>query len=108
VTPLEFRKQLLISESEINRVHLAGDVAALAADVRVLTERARCYGSIASSATALVAGLAGFPCRKPATGGAKPSWPQFIFKVAGLASSVCQAFRPHGRQGKPAQPDSHA
>ena len=93
INPLQSRKQLLLAESELNRAQLAGDVAALAANVRALTERAKTLGSIVSSAALLLAGLAAFRRGKPANAGAKPSWVRTILKGAGLASTFWAAFR---------------
>ena len=97
VTPLELRKQLLIAESELNRAQLAGDMAALTAGVRTLTDRAKSFDSIASSAAVLVAGLAAFRRGKPAGADAKPSWRQTILKGAGLISTLWLAFRSQRR-----------
>ena len=94
---LESRKQLLLAESELNRAQLAGDVAALTAEVRMLTDRAKSFSSIASSAAALVAGLAAFRRNKPAGADAKPSWRRTILKGAGLISTFWLAFRSQGR-----------
>ena len=93
MNPLESRKQLLIAESEINRAQLVGDMAALAAGVRTLTDRAKSFGSIASSAAVLVAALAAFKRGKPVDADAKPSWLKTILKGAGLISTLWLAFR---------------
>ena len=90
---LESRKQLLIAESELNRTQMAGDVAALMAGVRALTDRAKSFGSIATSAAGLVAGLAAFRRGKPAGADAKPSWLQTLLKGAGLISTFWLAYR---------------
>ena len=97
LNPLESRKQLLIAESELNRAQMAGDMAALTAGVRTLTDRAKTFGSIASSAAVLVAGLAAFRRGKPAGADAKPSWRQTILKGAGLISTLWLAFRSQRR-----------
>ncbi len=97
LNPLESRKQLLIAESELNRAQLAGDMAALTAGVRTLTDRAKSFGSIASSVAVLVAGLAAFRRGKPAGADAKPSWLRTIFKGAGLISTFWLAFRSQRR-----------
>ncbi len=97
MTPLESRKQLLIAESELNRVELAGDLAVLAAGVRSLSRRARSYGSIASSAAVLIAGLAAFQRGKREDADAKRSWLQIILKGAGLISTLWLAFRSRGQ-----------
>ena len=97
MNPLESRKQLLIAESELNRAQLVGDMAALTAEVRTLAGRAKSFGSIASSAAVLVAGLAAFRRGKPADADAKPSWLRTILKGAGLISTLWLEFRSQGR-----------
>jgi hypothetical protein len=97
---LDSRKQLLIAESELNRAQLAGDMAALTAGVRTITDRAKSFGSIASSAAVLVAGLAAFRRSKPVGAAAKPSWIQTILKGAGLISTLWLACRSPGRGQK--------
>ncbi len=94
---LESRKQLLIAESELNRAQLAGDMTVLAAGVRTLTDRAKSFGSIASSVAVLVAGLAAFRRGESGDTGAKPSWLQTILKGAGLISTLWLAFRSQRR-----------
>jgi hypothetical protein len=100
MNPLDSRKQLLIAESELNRAQLVGDMTALAAGVRALTDRAQSFGSIASSVAVLVAGLAGFRRGQPKDADAKPSWLQVILKGAGLISTLWLAFRSPGRRQK--------
>jgi hypothetical protein len=100
MNPLESRKQLLIAESELNRAQLVGDLAALTAGVRTLTDRAKSFGLIASSAAVLVAGLAAFRRTKSAPADAKPSWLQNILKGAGMVSTLWLAFRSRGRDQK--------
>jgi hypothetical protein len=106
VTPLELRKQLLIAESELNRAQLVGDMAALTAGVHTLTDRAKSFGSIASAAALLVAGLAAFRRGKCVDADAKPSWLQTILKGAGLVSSLWLAFRAKGRDQESKKPNS--
>ena len=100
INPLESRKQLLIAESELNRAQLAGDMTALTAGVRTLTDRAKSFNSIASSVAVLVAGLAAFRRGKSGDAGAKPSWLQTILKGAGLISTLWLAFRSQRRDTK--------
>jgi len=100
LNPLESRKQLLIAESELNRAQLVGDVAALTADVRTFTDRAKSFGSIVSSAATLVAGLAAFRRGQPVAPDATSSWLQTLSKGAGLVSSLWLAFRSRGRDQK--------
>lgn len=90
---LESRKRLLVAESELNRAQLVGDMAALTAGVRTLTDRAKSFGSIASAAAVLVAGLAAFRRGKYVEADAKPSRLQTILKAAGIASTLWLAFR---------------
>ena len=54
MNPLETRKRLLIAESELNRAQLAQEWGAMTVGVRTLTDRAKSYASIASSAAVLV------------------------------------------------------
>ncbi|MCU0783737.1 MAG: hypothetical protein MUF81_06755 [Verrucomicrobia bacterium] len=98
MNPLESRKQLLIAESELNRAQLVGDLTALTAGVHTLTDRAKSFSAIASSAAVLVAGLAAFRCGKSVDADAKPSWLQTILKSAGLISTLWLAFRSQGRE----------
>ncbi len=90
----------MIAESEINRARLLGDWVALTAGVRTLTDRARSFGSIASAAALLVAGLAAFRRGKCAPADPKPSWLQTILKGAGLVSTIWLAFRAQGHDKK--------
>jgi hypothetical protein len=108
VNPLESRKQLLIVESELNRAQLVGDMAALTADIRTLIGRAKSFGSIASSAAVLVAGLAAFRRGKRVDDDAKPSWLQTLLKGAGMVSTLWLAFRAKGHDQENKDPDSRA
>lgn len=94
---LESWKQLLLAESELNRALLAGDMAALAAGVGALTDRARCFGWIASSAALLAAGVAAFQRGKPVGENAKCSWGQRILNGVRLASTIWFTFRGYGK-----------
>jgi hypothetical protein len=93
LTPLESRKQLLLAESELNRSQLLGEMAALAADVHALKERAQSLGSIASAIAVLVIGIRAFRRGKPAAPDVKPSWFQTILKSTGLISTLWAAVR---------------
>ena len=99
MSPLETRKQMLIVESELNRFQLAGDVAALRAEVRAFTQRAKAISSIASTVAGLAAVLAALGAwrrRKPAEPGAKRSWLQLVLDGVGLISSIWPALRSQG------------
>jgi hypothetical protein len=97
LSPLESRKQLLIAESEINRVQMLGDVVAVSAGVRTFADRAGTLGTITMSTATLVAGLSALRRGQPAAAGVKPSWLQSLLKGAGVVSTLWSAFRPPGR-----------
>jgi len=94
---LATRKQLLLAESELNRVQLGREMAELRAGIRTLTGRAQSVTSIVSSVAVVVSALAAFRRGKPANAGTKPSWPQIILKSASLASTLWLAFRSTNR-----------
>ena len=96
LNPLASRKQLLIAESELNRAQMVAEIGALAADVRALTHRAKTFGSIASGAALLIAGISAFRRGKSVFTGSKPSWLQTILKGASTISSLWLAFRSRG------------
>ena len=100
VNQLELRKRLLVAESELNRAQMIQEWDELAADVHSLTDRARTFGSIASAAALLVAGLAAFHRGKPAPADPKRSWLQTILKGAGWVSTIWLAFNSPGRNQK--------
>ena len=93
MNPLESRKQLLLAESDLNRVGMVGDITSLAWEVHSLANQARTIASIMSAATSLVVGLSTCWRKKSPPLEAKPSWWQTISKGAGLVSSVWSAFR---------------
>ena len=94
MNPLESRKQLLIAESELNRAQLVQEWGAMTAGVRTLADRVKTYGSIASSAALLVAGLTAFRRGKSGDAGVKPSRWRTLLKGAGLVSTLWLNFRP--------------
>ncbi len=98
MNPLELRKQILIAESELNRAQLLGDLAALNSEFCALTDRAKSFGTLASSATVLVTGLAAFRHNKSVPSAGKPSFLQKVLKGAGMASTLWLAF--HSRDGE--------
>lgn len=93
LTPLALRKELLIAESDLNRVQLIGDMVSMATAVNTLAVRALSFGSIFASAMALLSGLG-----KPATPQTKPSWLQTLLKGVGLVSTLWVAFRPKAKR----------
>ena len=104
MNPLTSRKQLLIAESELNRAQLFQECQTMADEVRSLTSQARTFGSFASAAASVVAGLASFRRKKPAPVEEKPSWWRTVLKGAGLASSFWSEFRSQGRDQKNKDP----
>lgn len=108
VNPLESRRRLLVAESEINRVQLVGDMAALTAGFRTLTDRAKSFGSIASAAAVLVAGLAALRRGRSGSADVKPAWWQTILKSAGMVSTLWLAFRAKGHDQENKNPNSRA
>jgi hypothetical protein len=98
--PLESRKRLLLAESELNRAQLAGDIVSMAASASALADRAKSFGSMASAAAVLVAGVAAFQRGKPADAGSKPSRLQSFLKGAGLIGTFWLAFRSRGQGSK--------
>jgi len=97
MTPLETRKRLLIAESELNRMQLGLDWCAITVEGRALTDRAKSFGAMVSSAAVLVAGFTAFRRGKAA---AKSSWLQNILKGAGLISNLWLGFRAPSRDQK--------
>jgi hypothetical protein len=93
LNPLELRKELLIAESEINRVQLAEEWNAMTAGFHNVTERVKSVGSIASVAVMLLAGVSAFRRRKSESNGAKNSLFRTALKGAEIAGSVWQAWR---------------
>jgi hypothetical protein len=98
MNPLESRKQLLITESELNRAQLIQELQMMADEVHSFTNQARTIGSFASAAATLIAGLASFGRnQEPAPAAEKPSWLKTVVKGAGLVSSIWSAFRSQRR-----------
>ena len=95
VSPLEVRKQLLIVESEINRVRLVREWQTLTGELGNLADQAKSFNTLTAAGLALVTGLAAFTSHQPAPGGEKISWLQKILKGAKLAATLWQVFRPH-------------
>ena len=98
--PLALQKQLLITESELNRAQLAQEWRTMTEEVHSIAHQAGTISSLVSATAALVAGLASFRCKKSAPAAEKPSWLQTLLKGAGLFSTVWQSFRPQDRSQK--------
>jgi hypothetical protein len=91
---LEARKQLLIAESEINRLQLVREWQAMAEDVRSITHKAWSLGALAMAGASFVSGLMSFQRAKPAPAGEKLSWWQTVLKGAQLAAAIWSEFSP--------------
>lgn len=100
MTPLHSRKQLLIAESELNRVQATVDMTALAADIHSIADRARAFGSMASSAAVLVAGLTAFRRGKSTDADEKPGFFQKALRGIGIISTFWLAFRSRSSEQK--------
>ncbi len=90
---LAMRKQLLIAESELNRIRLAAATAGLHAGLHTMAHGATTVGAIASSTAMLATNLAAIP-RKKHTGGTKSLWLQTGLYAAVLISSAWLALIP--------------
>jgi len=96
VSPLESRKQLLIAESELNRVQLSREWKTMAHGVRDLAHRVKTVGAWASSAALLVAGVVALRRSPSAPGTTRSSWFQRILNGARMASTIWFACRARG------------
>lgn len=98
MTALESRKQLLIAESELNRVQLVIEGRSVAGDVHALTRQAKTLSSAASAVTILVGGIMSWRrTQKAARANEKSSWWQNLLKGASMASSFWSQMRPTDR-----------
>ena len=90
------RKDLLIAESELNRVQLMEGWDAATEWHRTLSAGARVAGSVASAAALLASGVRAFRSKQGSQNGAEVSWLQPLIKGAGLIATLCGAFRSRG------------
>jgi hypothetical protein len=100
VSPLESRKQLLVAESEINRIRLCEEWQDMTQGVRSLAHRTKTVAAWGVPATLVLAGLATFWRRKSAPAAPKSTWLQTVLNGARLASTCWFAFRSAGQQKK--------
>ena len=84
---LECRKQLLIAESDLNRIQLTADKAALHTGLRTMNHGATTFGAIAATAAVLATQWRAIP-RTPPAAGAHTGWLHRTLYGAGLISSV--------------------
>ena len=96
MNPLQSRKQLLIAESELNRVQLGREWQKLTDEAGAVADRAKSFNGLATSILSLVAAVGTFTNAAPAPAAAKSSWLQKISSGVKLASTVWLMFRSRG------------
>jgi len=84
---LETQKRLLIAESEINRALLIQECQSAAAEVHGLTQQAKHWGTLASSAALLAGSFFAFRNRKPPAAN-KRSWGSTLLQGLRWGSSL--------------------
>ncbi len=94
---LAARKQLLIAESELNRVHLVNEWQTMAEEAHSFANQAKTIAAITSAVAALAAGLSSFRRKKSTPAAEKPAWWRTILKGAGMLSSFWAELRPNAR-----------
>ncbi len=90
---LELRKQLLIAESELYRIQLTAETAALHSGLHTVIHGVSKAGAIVSSAAVLATNLSAIPRKQHATG-TNTLWLQTVLDGAVLVSSVWLALMP--------------
>ncbi|MDB6065419.1 MAG: hypothetical protein JWR26_1627 [Pedosphaera sp.] len=88
VNPLELRKKLLITESEINRLQLVEEWQEMTGGIKSIADRVKSIGSLGSAAALLVTGMSAFRLGKSISNDAKPSWWKSALKGAQMACSI--------------------
>ena len=91
MSPLQTRKQLLLAQSELNRVQAATAAAAVKEAVQKLAARASSFGAIAATVSGLFAALRTFQTPAVSKDGPKKSWLQRILKGAAVATALFDA-----------------
>jgi len=100
MNPIESRKQLLIAESELNRVQLMEEWHAMTEGVHTFGTRVKSVSALASAAALLVTGVSAFRRSKAMPSNGKPALFQTLLKGAQLAGSIWLAFRSRRRDQK--------
>jgi hypothetical protein len=93
LTPLELRKELLVAESELNRVQLIQEGEAMSGAVRTVAGRLKIFGSIASAGALVVTAVTALRRGRAAPAAGKTSWVSMALKGARLAGSLWLAMR---------------
>ena len=97
MSSLKSRKDLLLAESELNRVQALDDLTRLAGSARALYGRACSLGSVASPVAAILSGLAAFQRPKAEDHGKHSTWLPRIIKGVGVVSTLWLAIRSRRR-----------
>jgi hypothetical protein len=95
LTPLEVRKQLLLVESELNRVQLLNDVRALQHEIQLVTNHVRAIGSFASSVAKMadtVSSIGSAFSHDEKDKRSKPSWISSLINGARTGASLWTTF----------------
>ena len=98
---LETRKQLLLAESEVNRIELLRDLGSLKDEIVRVKKQVRTIGSIASSAALLATALSMFRRRarpEKSGGAAKIPWISAAFEGARVGASLFKKVRSYFHQ----------
>jgi hypothetical protein len=91
---LALQKQLLVAESELNRMELKKELGELAADLHACTTATNSISTLVTSAKVLMTGLGSVLRAKRAAAGEKTSWWRSLRSEFALASILWKAFRP--------------
>jgi hypothetical protein len=101
LTGLQTRKQLLVVESELNRVQLVAEWREMKVGIEHLAGQVMAVGSMAESAAKIGTSFAGFfrgfSTQKKNDDGKKPSWISTVFSGARAGISLWSALRSHLR-----------
>ena len=96
MNPLQSRKQLLIAESELNRVQLGREWQTLTDEAGAVADKAKSFNGLATSILSLVAAVGTFTNAAPSPAAATTYWLQKFSSGAKLASTVWLMFRARG------------
>jgi hypothetical protein len=97
LTPLESRKQLLLAESEANRMQLSDEWHSLHEAMSGLAHQARSGLALASGASLLLGGWAAFLRLRRARRPIRSSWISSLINGARVAASLWLAQRSRSR-----------
>ncbi len=91
---LALQKQLLVAESEINRMEFKKELGALAADLHACTTATNSLSTLVTSAKVLMTGLSSILKSHRAEAGEKTGWWKALRGELALAKVLWTAFRP--------------